>query len=140
LTELGAGNGRDLSLLQKYFNATGIDQSFENEFIQKIRIEDYIKNNTCSDIIYTRFLWHAIEEDLQEMIINWCKGILVIEARTDKDRPKIYMGHKRNLVNVEKLKKQLINFTILYCEENVGWARYKDENPHIIRMIAKYGL
>lgn len=135
LIELGSGNGRDLRLLERFFKAKGIDQSYSGENITKIKIEDYIKTHKCPDIVYTRFVWHAIDNEVQEEIIKWCKSILVIEARTDKGT---YTGHKRNLVNVEKLKEQLKDFNLLYCEENIGWAKYGEEDPPVVRIIAQY--
>ncbi len=138
LIELGAGNGRDLKLLSKHFKANGIDQSFDGNGVRKITIEDYIENNPSPDVVYTRFVWHSIDDELQEKIIDWCRGVLVIEARTDKGEPTLYTDHERNLVNVEKLKEQLKNYHIIYCRENTGWAKYKDENPPVVRLIARY--
>lgn len=134
LVDLGCGNGRDLYALQSRYDAVGIDETASGKDILTTTIQEYIKTHKSPDIVYTRFVWHAIEEETQHMILDWCTGILAIEARTTFDK---VHGHKRNLVDVKKLIKQLPNYSILHLGAGWGYAQYKDEDPHVVRLIAK---
>ena len=140
LVDLGCGNGRDLY----YFNRNGVachgvDASKEDRLIIKQDVAEYLKENKSPDNVYTRFFWHAIEPDLQEAILKWTKKRLFIEARTTKDKPSNVVGaHARNLVSPNKLKKQLIEygFKILNFEVGQGYAIYKNEDAHVVRVTA----
>jgi hypothetical protein len=63
----------------------------------------------------------------------------MIEARTteDKKRNHIYT-HKRNYVNVPQLVQDLKDngFQIIRLEEG-EFSPFKNENPHLVRVIAK---
>lgn len=141
LVDLGCGDGRDTH----YFRAAGIrcygvDASNEDVLIIKQDVSAFIKENESPDNVYTRFFWHAIPDDVQEEILDWTTGYLFIEARTTKDRPKnIYGKHDRNLVDVKKLEKQLKKkgFDIEYIHEGYGMSKFFDEDPHLVRIVAK---
>ena len=138
--ELGCGNGRDLIFFRrKKINARGIDNAYQNNyFIKKTDVAEYIKLNSCNEDVYTRFFWHAIERPLQLKILKWVKHKIFIEARTTEDKPTLYKKHKRNFVNVSQLVKDLKNnnFEILYLKEGYGMSKYKNEDPHLVRIIA----
>ena len=140
VVELGCGEGRDLRYFRsKGINAIGVDPAYESEFIVKTTAEEYIKKAKSPDCVYTRFFWHSIPHKTQLKILRWVKGFLFIEARTTQDKPKnIYGKHKRYLVDVPQLVKDLKknNFQILYLQEGIGFAKHKNEDPHIIRVIA----
>lgn len=142
ILELGCGDGRDIS----YFHdcgliASGIDSAYEDIFITKIDVGEYIKNNICVDDVYTRFFWHAISRDLQLKIIKWATNFLFIEARTtdDKFRPKTFKKHDRNFVDVAQLVKDLKdnNFEIVLLREGTGMSKYKGEDPHLVRIVSR---
>src|SRR3990167_3799175 len=142
--ELGSGNGRDLFyFLQNDVEIRGIDSAFENHYIVKDNIENYIKLNRSPEYVYTRFFWHSISNRLQTKILKWVKGYLFIEARTieDKSTPKVFNDHYRNYINVSKLVKKLkkFNFEIEYLQEGKGLSEFLSEDPHIIRIIAYKG-
>jgi hypothetical protein len=140
VVELGCGEGRDLNyFLKQGINAIGVDQSFEGDYILKRDVEEHIKKVKSPDCVYTRFFWHSIPHKTQLKILKWVKGFLFIEARTTQDKPKdLYGSHKRYLVNVPQLVKDLKsnNFQIVYLQEGIGFAKHKNEDPHIIRVIA----
>jgi tellurite methyltransferase len=142
LTELGCGNGRDLLyFLYNNIESYGVDEAFESQFIEKQSIRDYIKTHKSNPYIYTRFFWHAISREDQLAILKWIDKYIFIEARTtkDKERYKIYKGHERNYINTEQLRNDLKKnkFKILFFKEGTGMSLYKDENPHLVRVIAK---
>jgi len=66
------------------------------------------------------------------------EGLLFIETRSDKGKIPD-STHYRRLINKEALKQKLINlnFEILYEIESAGLSIYNNENPILIRLIAK---
>ena len=106
LVDMGCGDGRDLHyFLKQGISAYGVDASHEDLFIMKQNVDSYMKENPCPDNVYTRFFWHAIEDDTRLHILKWTKGKLFIEARTTRDKPKnLYGKHKRNLVDTKRLR------------------------------------
>ena len=64
---------------------------------------------------------------------------LFVEYRTDKDskRKKIYDNHYRNFIKpsfIEELFNHF-NLKITYSVEGVGYAKYKDDDAYVSRMI-----
>src|SRR3990167_6013213 len=142
ILELGSGDGRDLAYFHECNKiARGIDSAYEDIFTDKMDVGEYIKNHKCTDDIYTRFFWHAIDRNLQLKILKWATAYLFIEARTidDKFRPKIFKKHERNFVNVAQLVKDLKdnNFQIILLREGAGMSKYKNEDPYLVRVVAK---
>lgn len=140
--ELGCGNGRDVNFFNKLGKpAIGVDPAFESYCILSQDVNDFIKENVCPPQVYTRMFWHAIDRKTQLNILKWITaGRLFIEARTtkDKDLKKIYSNHKRNYVDVAQLVRDLKDngFNIEYLTEGHGLAKFKTEDPHIVRVIA----
>lgn len=142
VTELGCGNGRDLEFFKENgIECVGVDSAFENDFILKMDVEKYIDNNSCGGSVYTRFFWHSIDKPLRDKILNWASGLLFIEARTteDTDRKKTFTDHYRNFVDVPELVKDLKEngFQITLLKEGTGFSKFRDEDPHIVRVIAR---
>lgn len=142
IIELGCGNGRDLfSFLRQGLSAKGVDNiELSCKQYKKQDVSEYIKENDCPDTVYTRFFWHSISRELQLDILKWTKNILLIEARTteDENRPKMFPPHDRNYVNVPQLVKDLKDnsFQIIKLEEG-EFSRHREENPHLVRVIAQ---
>ena len=142
VVELGSGNGRDLDFfLANGLKATGVDSAFENEHIIKDDIANYIKTHQSPLYVYTRFVWHSIDNDLQVKIIDWSFMYLFIEARTeaDRNREKTFGNHQRNYVDVAKLVSQLKmrDFEIIHLQEGKGFSKFGKEDPHLVRIIAR---
>ena len=140
--ELGCGNGRDLYFFfNKDKNGLGVDNAFDGMFVLQQDINTFIRQNHSYEHVYTRFLWHAIERELQLKILKWTKKWLYIEARTTEDMklPKTFKHHKRNYVKKEQLLKDLTDngFEIIKQEEGQGLSPMGDEDPYLIRIIAK---
>lgn len=140
VVELGCGEGRDLRYFRSEgINAVGVDPAFEGDYILKQTAEEHIKQTKSPECVYTRFFWHSIPHETQLKILKWVRGFLFIEARTTQDKPKnLYGKHKRYLADVTQLVKDLKKngFQILYLQEGTGFAKHKNEDPHIIRVIA----
>lgn len=148
LIDVGCGNGRDtiyFSKQKKISYAIGIDEAIENKAKKGLYFEG--KNFTEFDIfncdyVYSRFFIHSI--DTFHIIrflekITYKGQILMSEFRVKGDEPKLYKDHKRNLVDSDWFLQLLIsnNFEILYFEKGKGMAKYKTEDPLVIRVIAK---
>jgi len=137
LVDLGCGDGRDtVFFTEQGIVATGVDKATTGE-----SVSHYIKNNTSPEYVYTRFFWHSIQRKDQLAILKWTKGTLFIEARTteDKKRSKTFRKHKRYYVDIVNLLKDLKDngFQITSLCEGTGFAKFKKEDPHLVRLIAK---
>ena len=113
-----------------------MDAQAEGVFITTADVNDYIAEEKSPPNVYTRFFWHAIEDDTQNNILDWVKHKIFIEARTTTDEPKnLYGAHKRNQVDVKKLEKQLEDkgFKITHQEQGHGLSPYLGEDPHLFR-------
>lgn len=108
------------------------------------------------DYIYSRFTLHAINEEQETEILNNVyralknNGMLFIEVRSINDslygkgiqvgkNSYIYNNHYRRFIDRKELidKIKSIGFEILYEAEQRGFAPTKDDDPPIIRVIAK---
>jgi cyclopropane fatty-acyl-phospholipid synthase-like methyltransferase len=103
--------------------------------------------------IYMRFFIHAIslkdEKKLFENVLGLIKknGSIFIEYRTNHDplsqKGKIFKDnisftdHYRRFIDSEKFSKRLLSrgFEIKYFKEGFNLSKYKNENPHIARMV-----
>lgn len=142
LVDIGCGQGRDVHyFLENGVRAGGIDEAFENEFIIKTSVLDYMKKAESPRNVYARFFWHAIDRKEQLAILKWTKNFIFIEARTtdDKYKPKVFEKHSRNFVDVGQLVKDLKTngFRIVRLEEGTGYSKYKGEDPFLVRVVAK---
>ena len=109
--------------------------------------------DTHFDYIYSRFTFHSIDEKNEDKTLKWISqylndGMLFVEARSINDA--MYLEGKRiseneNFTNhyrryitldtfIQKLKS--LGFEILYKKEDNNLAKYKNDNPYVIRVIA----
>ena len=95
-------------------------------------------------MLYSRFTFHSITNEQQIAFLDTINNdtYLVIETRSNKgENNDVYHGktHFRNYTDIDYLKKILTerNFEILFIEENIDMAKYKNENPICIRVICK---
>lgn len=166
LIELGCGNGRDAAYFaSKDIQVLGTDQCHSsigrlNELNLPnaiFEVADFTNLSTEKqfDNIYSRFTLHSVEEDAQERVIAWASkairnGYFAIEVRSVKDS---FCGqgelvgkntwfkdnHSRRFVECSELHKSLVKhgFEIIYEIESNGLAVYKNEDPVVIRVIAR---
>jgi tellurite methyltransferase len=136
IIDLGCGNGRDtLYFRSEGMKVTPIDYAEQDiEDFVRIDFDDLIFLPQV-DYVYCRFLFHAIPEYMEDMILRMsCGSGLMIEARSDKGVPPDD-GHYRRLINAKKLVDRLEN--VIYMVEQDNLAVYKDENPMIIRIVCR---
>jgi SAM-dependent methyltransferase len=142
--DLGCGNGRDSYYIGKKFRVIGIDKNIRpadrnmSSFIQ-CDISNVLCGAYCPDVVYSRFLLHSIPYNLVNDIIKWTKGYFVAQCRSEGDEPVVFRDHDRFFIDGNQLVSDLINndFNILYYKKDRNLAKYKNENPLIIRIIAK---
>jgi tellurite methyltransferase len=168
LLEIGCGNGRD----SFYFSGKGHDVSAfdQSEVIintlqntgknsPRFFIDD-IKNMSIHhkepfDIIYARFVLHALNEYEAQQAFKWIfehlnnGGLFYSESRSIKDKifgqgekieKHIYKtDHRRRFLVKNDLLKELesFGFTINNVLEKQGLAVYKDSDPVVIRVVAQ---
>ncbi len=166
LLELGCGNGRDAYYFSSNgVDVTALDMSDVaiNELIKlnsnllHFELADFTEYSAPEtfDVIYSRFTIHSIDDEgEQKTFSNAYKnlkggGIFMIEARSLKDKmfslsTKIsktegFTDHYRRFLDFSIIAKKLEaeGFSILYKIESTGLAKYKEEDPVIIRIIAQ---
>ena len=138
--DLCCGNGRDTYHLSKYTKSvTGVDYASENKDINNISfiksdLRDFL-HSISSGSFYCRFGLHAIEEDLEDLILNKGKK-LFLEFRSDKDRDFVD-DHYRRLINshnfINKLRSRDYNIEVFI--ESQGLAIFKEFDPYVIRVV-----
>ena len=119
----------------------------------KTQSEDII--NVDFDYVYSRFTFHSINETKEDRTLDWIRsnlkkgGCFLLEARSIND-PMFKQGknlsetenfttHYRRYMDLNKIinKLEARNFEIIYKIEDNNLAVYKDDNPYVIRIIAK---
>ena len=147
IMDAGCGNGRDSFFFSSKYKVVGVDNSsnLKNKENFDFILSDFVDFDKKNfDIIYSRFTFHSIKNIEQEKFIKsvYPGSYLCIETRSIKGKDDLrYHGdnHFRNLTNKNYLNRLLEenNFTILYIEENINFAIYKNENPICIRVICR---
>lgn len=144
ILDCGCGNGRDTYFFSKYHNVLGIDNSNKpKETNCKFIVDDFcIFDKSEYDMIYSRFTFHSITNEQQELFLKSIKpnSYLCIETRSDKSyniEKEYGDNHYRNYTNIDYLKNLLnkYNFEIQFIDENKGFSKYKNEDPICIRVI-----
>jgi len=145
VADLGCGNGRDTYYFARNFHrVVGVDYAVkpkkykEAHFVQK-PLEDVISNGCFYDVVYSRFFLHSIAYHEVADILNWTRNLFLAEFRAKGDEPKLYPDHPRNFIDGNSFLKDLdhFGFDIIHYEKGRGLAKYKGEDPLIIRVVAK---
>lgn len=168
LMELGCGNGRDsYYFASKGHNVTACDQSEKIiTSLPKLNINspNFITADINSlpndfnhffNVVYARFVLHALDDYEAKNAINWTfnnlekNGIFFSESRSIKDpifgegqkvKKQIYKtDHQRRFLKKSQIVKDLIDegFVIDHVVEDRGLAVYKDSDPVVIRIVAR---
>ncbi len=113
--------------------------------------------DTKFNYIYSRFTLHAVSEIQENNILSWTfghlvqDGLLLLEVRSINDDlfkkgTKLdghtnvrITSHYRRFADFDVLKHKIaeLGFKIVDAVEGINFAKYKDENPVVIRIIAK---
>ena len=145
ILDMGCGNGRDTLFLAKNNAVMGLDLFVEeykdskNPQWMKCSIEKFIETDTKAfDTLYARFLFHAIDADLQHDILKWAFDNMkevYIECRSNKGQTPDNT-HERRLIHSRWILRECLwlGYDIKYFEESTGFAKYGDEDPIIIRL------
>jgi tellurite methyltransferase len=161
IMELGCGTGRD----SNYFASKGhivfaCDQSeviienllkshLNNPYFLKSSVNQLSKKiNDKFDIIYARFVLHALDDIESKEAIDWIfsnlkkNGLFLSESRSIKDS--IFgngdkVNDQRRFLKKNEILKDLKNrgFIIDDVVESKGLAIYKDSDPVVIRITAR---
>lgn len=97
--------------------------------------------------LYARFFLHAVPQATEDAILNAAQRdldggfTLAAEFRTDRDAalPKAEGVHFRRFIATQDFAARLAarGFAIEHLEEGFGLSPYKDEDPHLCRVIAR---
>jgi len=147
IIDLGCGNGRDsLFFAREGFKVLALDQvevsglvGHDNIKFQKINFKDIGQIHLLhGDLLYARFLFHAIPSDLLSGLLNWGRGRLFAEFRAFGDVPQIYPNHERVFWKAGDFVDLLSanNFRIISFDEARGRAAYLGEDPLVFRLEA----
>lgn len=167
IIDLGCGNGRDsLFFGHNGFDVMGIDYSeIAISHNKKANILPNINFGVADfadmgdlgkfSCIYSRFSFHAVDILTEKKLILWCgdnllsKELFFLEARSTKDPlmklgKKIsptenYTDHYRRFLDYDETQKYLedVGFKLIYSIEANGLAKYKDDDPVVIRIVAE---
>jgi len=114
-----------------------------------------LTETTQYDSIYSRFTLHAVDKEAEQRTLKWAFGTLAdggrlfIEVRSTKDplrgvgtalsESEYVTDHYRRFVDFTELKTQLedIGFALDFEQESNGLAVYKEEDPVVIRIVAR---
>lgn len=146
--DCGCGNGRDSYALSNTYKVDAIDNCGflpNNTGNLVFSVNDFVTyDKNKYDLIYSRFTFHSISDDQHSVFLDTIpnNSYLAIETRSKKgEDDHVFHGktHYRNYTDIEYLKNLLTSkkFEIIYIEEDVNFAIYKDENPVCIRVICK---
>ena len=143
--ELCCGDGRDTFVLGRHCRAiTAVDYasrptSNKNITFVKSDINDFLKFKKPSnyDLVYCRFGIHSVTEEIEDQILQF-SNYIAFEFRSDKDNSFIDDHYRRTINGSNFIKKLLQNrFEICYYKEATNLAVYKDQDPVIIRVVAR---
>ena len=144
---------------QSESSINNLKQSVSNNNIEFV-VDDFIKTKLLKresfDYIYSRFTLHSISEEQEEKLLKRVyeglkkDGLFLVEARSIKDdifglgekiarNTYVYNNHSRRFIVLDELVKKLTSygFKIEFVNESNNYAAYKDQNPIVIRVIAK---
>lgn len=134
-----------------------LNENYQNDTLE-FQNKDFTSLDASTEIIsylYSRFTLHAITQKEEDNVLKWSydnlkeKGLFFIEVRSIKDElygkgtqindNAFVTDHYRRFSHYDTLVKKLtqLGFKIEYSIEDNGLATYKEEDPIVIRIIAK---
>lgn len=170
LFDMGCGNGRDSIYYDSYgIRVTAMDISEEAIKLVKSResnvftiCDDFTISNAmaCNDFDYYYLRWslHTISYDKQletfRRISSAAKprSLIFIEARSVNDdlygigapveRNAFIHGHYRRFLDVNETRRVIeeFGFHIIHISEDRGYSKYGNDDPVLMRLVAKKGI
>lgn len=97
-------------------------------------------------LVYARFFLHAIDQTAQTALLTGVRdllgehgGVFAVEFRTDRDASlnKTTEQHYRRFIKPADLVAEAatLGFDIAYFSEGFGFAKYKDDDAHVARLL-----
>ena len=155
LYDLGSGNGRDsLFFAKKGHTVISVDHNGQPYKVHKNLVHwqndieffntKVLPSNHCSPklptVIYSRFFIHSIMKKQTEDLIKGVKSrcYFLAEFRVKGDEPVLYKDHERTYWDVDEILKlfKKKDWNLQYWVGK-GFAKYKNEDPLIMRIVAK---
>ena len=120
--------------------------SVEDENICQIFKTEFIRSERKSIFVYARFFLHAIDKTQYARFWNFAQCLnrdysvsVGVEFRTNEDEKnfKQFPGHFRTYLdpNAVVADAELRGFRVREILQGYGLAKYKDEDPHLARII-----
>lgn len=172
--EIGCGDGRDsFAFVANNNSILAIDGcevaiEYNNKQLQKLSYKpnalfkaiDFTNLNTLNTnfkftLCYSRFVLHAIPEDLEDILLEYIYknlprgGKMIHEFRTNHDKlmqqgeqlsqSERLTDHYRRFINTKLFREKLLKlgFKELFFLESNNLAPYKDENPVVARIVVE---
>ena len=118
----------------------------EDENICQIFKTEYIKNKRKNIFVYARFFLHAIDKTQYERFWDFAQCLnrdfsvsVGVEFRTNQDEKnfKQFPDHFRRYLDpsVVVTDAELRGFKVREIQQGYGLAKYKNEDPHLARII-----
>lgn len=132
-------------------NVTFVCDDFTNLF----ESESVLIQGNSFDYVYSRFTFHSINEKKENRTLDWISdalddnGLFLLEARSLNDpmfkkgemlsESENFTDHYRRYMDLDKIIEKLESrgFEIIYKIEDNDLAVYKEDNPYVIRIMAK---
>lgn len=148
ILDCGCGNGRDSFALTQISNVDAVDNCGflpTNKNNVHFFTDDFVTvDKNKYELIYSRFTFHSITNEQHISFLDTINvnSYLVIETRSTKgENDDVFHGksHYRNYTDIDYLKNilSLKKFEIIFINEDINFAKYKNENPVCIRVICK---
>ena len=168
LLDVGCGNGRDaLWFARAGYDVTGLDYAasaveltsgtaaahgLAARFLQ-VNLYDADEvtaiasalGDPAPTLVYARFLVHALEDDGRANLWRLTSevlrdgGVLYVESRV-AETEHVFGDHYRHYVPTETIVTELeaAGADVEHCEESNGLAVYKEEDPRVCRVVARW--
>jgi tellurite methyltransferase len=170
VVDIGCGNGRDTFFFSKYAESclgldgseaviklcieNGASHAVDNVEFKKciigtadfeVIIGDRIRPSNELVLYYSRFFLHAIDEVMQDALLNSLlkimkpKDIFAVEFRTIKDSSleKVTSAHYRRYIDPLAFYNESVRvgFNVDYFIDGFGYAKYKKDDAHVARFF-----
>jgi hypothetical protein len=90
--------------------------------------------NLWCDLVYARWFLHAVEEYIEDALLEWCKGTIFLEFRIVGDW--VDKTHVRRLINQNELlsKMEKMGYEIMYAEVSTRFSPSDHDQPLLMRV------